>query len=321
MKIVYLDQNHWIDLAKSAQGRESRAGVSDALVAARQAADAGVACFPLSFTHLMELHKHRTARRRMALAQFMLELSDNMTTADLPAVVRHEAHLALSHAIPHRLAPPGPLAYLDRGLSHAAGRPFGFSLEWPSAAAAIPAATRKTFEAQVLALANLYLFGGTLPSGESSPALPPSDLRPDRRFQASLAEWRGAAQRYPPTELKRRIYAVTFADMKDVFGEVLRKHDVPVSDFLSLGEAGWCELLDCMPSRRVDMHLRYQWAKNPQLKPRVSDLNDWTSLGIAASYCDVVVTEKQTADLMNRGLSTRATVVASLGDLPPLLLA
>ena len=320
MKIVYLDQNHWIELARAAYWRRAKPGVPEALAAIRHAADVGAACFPLSLTHVIEIYKNRAPDRRIRLAKFMLELSHDTTTADVTAVVRHEAHAALSNAFPCRISPPRPLAYLGHGLSHAAGRHFGLSLEWPTAAIqTIPETQRKDFEKQVLSLANLHLLSGTLPPGAPPTPLPPNDLTPDRRFQAALAEWRGAERRYSQPELERRVYAITFADVWPVLSPILQSHNVPLRDFALLGEPGWCRILDDMPSRRVDMHLRRQWAKNPELTPKESDLNDWAALGIAASYCDVVVTEKQTADLLSRGFTTRATVVAALTDLPPLL--
>ena len=317
MKIVYLDQNHWIELSRAVHGRAAKRGVRDVLAVARLATAAGSACFPLSFTHVMETYKNDIPDRRIRLAKFMLELSGEMTTADLPTVVRHEAHMALSRMLPHRLSPPPPLQYLGRGLSHTAGRSFGFDLRWPRAAdQTIPRDRRKAIEKQVLSLANLHLISGTLPPGAP---VPPADLTPDRRFKAALAEWRGAAKRYSQRELERRIYAITFADVWDILRETLQKHNVPVREFALLGEPRWCRILDDMPSRRVDMHLRREWAKNSHLTPRESDLNDWAALGIAACYADVLVTEKQTTDLLNRDPSTPATVIANLTELPQLL--
>jgi hypothetical protein len=57
-----------------------------------------------------------------------------------------------------------------------------------------------------------------------------------------------------------------------------------------------------MPGRRADMHLRTEWAKSANLKPKpnLSDLNDWVYLGIAVCYCDLVVTENQMNDLLRR---------------------
>ena len=320
MKIVYLDQNHWIELSRAAHGRAAKHGVREVLAAARLTTAAGSACFPVSFTHVMETHKNDTPDRRIRLAKFMLELSAEMTTADLPAVVRHEAHMALSRALPRRLSPPPPLQYLGRGLSHTAGRSFAFHLEWPSAAArTIPENQRKALEKQVLSLANLHLLSGTLPPGAPPIPIPPADLTPDRRFKAALTEWRGAAKRYSHRELERRIYAITFADVWDVLRDTLQEHNVPLCEFSLLGEPQRCRILDDMPSRKVDMHLRREWAKNPHLTPKESDLNDWASLGIAACYADVLVTEKQTADLLNRDPSTPATVIANLTELPQLL--
>ena len=64
--------------------------------------------------------------------------------------------------------------------------------------------------------------------------------------------------------------------------------EITTEQFSNLGEPGWCELLDMMPSRRADMHLRTEWARNANLKPNpnLSDLNDWVYLGVAVCYCD-----------------------------------
>jgi hypothetical protein len=63
------------------------------------------------------------------------------------------------------------------------------------------------------------------------------------------------------------------------------------------------------------MHLRLQWVRNQQLKTRLSDLNDFGYVGIAAAYCDVVVTENQLADLLNRDKNKKATVICDLMEL------
>jgi hypothetical protein len=67
------------------------------------------------------------------------------------------------------------------------------------------------------------------------------------------------------------------------------------------------------------MHLKRQWAKNAALPPHDSDLIDWSFLSLAVSYCDIVVTEKQMANLFSRGFNTRATMVSQLSQLPELV--
>jgi hypothetical protein len=55
VKLVYLDLNQWIGLAKAASAHKDGARYVQALEAARAAKDGGTAMFPLSGTHYMEL--------------------------------------------------------------------------------------------------------------------------------------------------------------------------------------------------------------------------------------------------------------------------
>jgi hypothetical protein len=103
---------------------------------------------------------------------------------------------------------------------------------------------------------------------------PARDLTPDRRFKAALEDWRGVASRYSPDELERRIYAITLNDISNVLWEALARHKISIEEFALLGEPRWRVFLDDMPSRRADMQLRKQWAKNAALTPKDSDLND-----------------------------------------------
>jgi hypothetical protein len=59
------------------------------------------------------------------------------------------------------------------------------------------------------------------------------------------------------------------------------------------------EIIDQIPSRWVEMKLRTQRQANPQKVWEGNDLNDVLALSIAVPYCDVVVTEKSWAALVN----------------------
>ena len=111
-----------------------------------------------------------------------------------------------------------------------------------------------------------------------------------------------------------------FSDVNDILApmnDALERHGILWPEFAVLGETNWRIFIDNLPTCRVDMHLRRQWAKNKQLKPKPSELNDWAFLGAAVAYCDVVVTEKLFADLVNRGhLEKRAHVITDLKQLP-----
>lgn len=318
MKIVYLDQNHWIELSKAAYQRRALPETASVLEALRASAQSGSACFPLSLGHYIETLKQQAPDRRSRLAAFMLALSRGSTVAPPHVVLRHEMQVALERCFSGRVT-VDQLQFVGTGLSHAADRDFGFPLDWPPEAKGIPPPRRAALERLFLSIAEQSLLSGVVPMG-AQPALgPATDLSPDRRFEAGLAEWRGAASRYPPEELERRIYATTLADVSNLLWELLASDGISEPEFALLGEPRWRTFLDDMPSRRADMHLRREWAKNASLTPKESDLNDWAYLGVAVCHCDVVVTEKQTADLFSRRFSSRAIVLSRLANLPALL--
>src|ERR1700694_3243100 len=95
MKVIYVDQNHWIELSRATHGRASRTETLSVLETLREARASGQASFPLSLAHYFETLKMQTPDRRDRLATFMLELSGGMTVASIEVVVRHEAEMAL----------------------------------------------------------------------------------------------------------------------------------------------------------------------------------------------------------------------------------
>jgi hypothetical protein len=318
MRIIYLDQNHWIGLSRVAHGREGSTDMGHVLQVLRDAKAERRARFPLSLSHYMETWKHEVPERRERLAHFMIELSGGETVASLRTVVRHELENALARLFPLRVQ-PRPLEFVGHGLSHAVGQHFDVHIEWPPEALTIPFEQRDRFETTLLDELSFGLLSGVARQDDLLHQRPAMDLSADRCFMTALRDWRGIAARYSSEELDRRIYATTLADMETALLPALASHGIRLEEFALVGEQGWRDFLDDMPSRRADMHLRRQWAKNASLTPKESDLNDWAFLGITVSYCDIVVTEKQVADLFSRQFETRATILTNLRELPDML--
>jgi hypothetical protein len=73
---IYLDQNKWVALARARFGRQPEAGACrDVLDLAAAAVSLGVASFPLSTLHYIELQNQPNPGKRWRLATFMAELS------------------------------------------------------------------------------------------------------------------------------------------------------------------------------------------------------------------------------------------------------
>jgi hypothetical protein len=249
----------------------------------------------------------------------MLELSGGMTVTPPPAVIRHELEVAMERCFPDRVVLE-PFQLLGIGAAHAAAdRNFDLPLEWPPGADAMPAPLRAAIEGGLRAAAELSFLCGVSQVGEPLEVGPATDLTVERHFKASLDQWRGATSQYPPDELEREICDTHLSDIDGPLREALARHGISLGEFARLGDLRWRAFLDDMPSQRADMHLKRQWAKNANLRPRDSDLIDWAFLSVAVSYCDIVVTENQIADLFSRGFDTRATVIAQLGRLPELV--
>lgn len=70
---VYLDQNKWIDLARTDHDRNER--FRDVLDLALEGTRQGFLRFPLSSVHYMETWNHRRCRRRHELASTMLKIA------------------------------------------------------------------------------------------------------------------------------------------------------------------------------------------------------------------------------------------------------
>lgn len=122
MKIVYLDQNKWIELSREAHGLDPSHRHVGVLSAVREAAEQGVACFPLSMGHYKETYAHSDPARRLRLASFMLSVSRNETLAPIEAIVEGEIEEALSRAFPGRVSVRA-LRLLGRGLEHTCAYP------------------------------------------------------------------------------------------------------------------------------------------------------------------------------------------------------
>src|SRR5437016_102477 len=177
VKVIYLDQNHWIELSRAAHGRASRPNTPVVLDALRKAQVAGRACFPLSLAHYIETHKQQKRDSRSRLASLMLALSSGRTVAPLHVVLRHELEMGLKRHFPSRIFPE-TFQFLGSGLAHAADKDFSFSLKWPPEANGIPGAQRAAFERGFLVMAEHSLLSGVLPTGQA--VGPATDLTAER---------------------------------------------------------------------------------------------------------------------------------------------
>lgn len=141
----------------------------------------------------------------------------------------------------------------------------------------------------------------------------------DQKFVGVLKTLPDDLSEVPGDQEAREAYLChrCLGDLRPAIKERLEVHGLSWEEFTALDVVERVQFVKRMPTRRVDVHLMHQFAKDRILKREQTDLNDFAFLGFGASYCDVVVAEKQFASLVNRkGLVKKAVVITSLLELP-----
>ncbi len=323
---IYLDQNKWIDLAKSAAGKEDR--YRDVLELAEGGVGLGFLSFPLSATHCMETYNARSARRRRDLAQTMMRLACRPyrvgpdTIAGPPEIVPCEIDLALQRRF-GRPAIARHFPVFGEGLGHAFGKANFGTYTVPSS---LPLNARQSakLEREVSKIMQLELLAGPgkdLPVGgvDTETYKVPSKVFLDRERKLVEAF---KVHRITKEERARALLALSMLDIKEPLNEALARASITWDEFLSLSARGMESFLEDVPSRWVDYRLQCLRHEDLQLERKTGDLQDLAALNVAVVCCNVVVTERQWVHMITRaGLDARynTTLIANLSDLAPII--
>lgn len=316
MKIVYLDQNKWIDLARSFHGKDADAHLAAALTSVRAASEQGSAVFPLSAIHYMEIARIRDPQRRARLGTVMWELSRGATIASNRAILIHELEEALARRFPH--VRPRPFVLISKGVNHAFGmdRP-EYRIPEPFRSQ-LPPKRVAHFERTARAVMEESLITGVGPNGTSAP--PFGITSHNHIFKQHLENLYPTISQLPPEKWDDALHAISMVDITEPLHEVLQHQGVELADLAIDGKEALTRFMQDLPSRAVDIQLHRQVLRNPQLKPKITDLEDWGGLGPAAAHCDILVCEKHFANLLLRdGFRPSATIITDIRDLPQLL--
>lgn len=299
MKLVYLDQNKWIQLARACHGKAKDQLARTVADFMRLVRDQGHHRYPLSAGHYIETSKQRDRARARRLASVMIEFSRLDTMATPMNIVRMELEKALARRFPDKVT-PREFELTGKGIGHITNSPREFRLDDPEELAAL--AGRDAASSAILA-------------AESA--------KYDEAFMRFLESLPKDFSDYPPERQQRIALGHALQDIKAAIEDVLEHHKLAdqmpewsAADPLNSNLPEWGEIIHEMPSRRVEMQMVLQFARDPSLRPKPGDLRDFFYLGPAAAHCDVVVCEKQFADLVNRGqLAKKATVVSDLEEI------
>lgn len=336
VRIVYLDLNHWIELAKANTGHPDGIRFQAALTAIRSADSSFV--FPLSSVHYMEMAGIRDPRQRLDVATVMEEISGFCCLMPRSTVMRLEIEAVVAKRLerPEQLL---PIPVLGRGVLQAFGRRGGLQVRtedgadatdavrnvWPDGPGAFDA-WREDAERR---LDRSVLRGPTDAEAPDLHALgwdPTASRRVaiDRAKQEAELDARLAAEpRWRRGRLRDVIAAryVAFEAMQ-ALAEAVGQRGVTLEQLFGTDLDHARGFTDAMPSADVHISLLTAAHSNPQMQWKPNDIFDIDALSVAVAYCDFVVTERHATHLLRSGgIADRlgTTVVATLDELTEVL--
>lgn len=312
MKIIYLDQNHWIEIAKYENSKNCKPGTKEAISDLIELANNGDAIFPISHVHYMETWKRNDDKSRSKLSESMLKLSGGYTTAPPKVIIKHEVVCWIIKLLDLKIDTPS-FTYLTKGISGAFNLGFRQKIEWPKEVnltekqkADLETDLQKKFESSALS---------SIANGKSFSKK--QNLESDVKFQKTLEKWKEHTKNIKPEEINKKIYKILLKDLLDleIIQNTIRELDLDQDSTKKIFEKieeNSSNIINQLPSQIVLFSLWKEWSKQPNLKPKESDLNDWTAASNAVPYCDIFVTENQMYSLLCRSGEYKNKVTNSL---------
>lgn len=317
--LVYLDLNHYIQLAKASRAASGQAngnargikvlpGYTDLLQAARRAKADGRAMFPISSVHFMEVaHSVPSPRQRGHVADLMEELSDFAYLPGRPTLTQLEITAGLDKVYN---SPPSyaPVPLLHPSALWGFGRLGGFKFEDGNGRDLEPQLREKlgdsVFEAS-LAEMNRFRERKLLegPQDEEVADLRAVGYEPETftvgmqsrlDFEMETSTLLDANPLWRRGRLRDLIFArdVSHEWMTALVlhlqqrGEDGFRNDLPSAEEL-------VSLWAAMPQVQVAISMKSNYHRQPARVWRTNDIADIDALAVAYAYCDALLTDRQ----------------------------
>lgn len=358
MKIVYLDQMHWIGLAKARMGHADGAQYADALHALTRGVASGMLMLPLSSVHYAELGGTGSVRQRTDVALTMGALSRYVTIASRDVILKAELRHALRKWRGLAIPPASSVGVFGVGFAFAFGERMGRGnirgpeehrarlfarasevvddLErhvgdgWTYSGRASAADGEALVIGAIRESADFMILRGPLPEDEA--VLRERHGYKPETFTNTIAQLAAreqalAAMLADGTARKDRLDDIIaarlfFWELGPLLPEALAELGIPRDELFDGGRAALEQVLDDMPMMKVEYALRRANFKNGSYSWTTHDIHDLAMLGRAIPYCDMVVTEKHAARQLNLarlGERYGTVILRNIADLMPLL--
>jgi hypothetical protein len=282
-KIVYLDQNAWIELGKFREGQKSSCD-EKLFETVMQTSNNGTALFPMSFSHLLEITNTAKTEWRKELLSLIVEISHyytfthwtNLRELEIKNLVFKELGLPLIDV----------RSYLvGKGFSNLMGATPTVKSEKIS-----PEMLKELNQKLLLALNNPEIFleyAQKIYKDHKS-----EDIPAIQEFERIREELKNQFKDY---QYRRKVFLCRniVATILPKLGSFLYELNLPSSFSQRIFDKFDAdEFLSKLPTALCEFTLLFQRDELPKRPIQVNDLYDVWHLTLAIPYCDIVVTEK-----------------------------
>lgn len=312
-KLLYLDLNHWIELARADRGGGNVAYI-ELLEELRKAVQAGEVQIVLSAPLFREVSKITSLDQRIALRNLVEELSDFTYLPGLPDIFRLELQAVLNE----KTETPGlnfsPVPLLGHTILHAMGRVGGMRIyEYGKDVTDRLVSEDPEWEGRLKRMereAERSLFDGPHPDEVAKlreigyqPEIPQERTRGNALFEK---DWSDRIAQYRTSHQLRDLVIARHLSLEliDILTAELLARGLKLNELLSNPSAGRGLVLS-MPASAVMVSLVAQYHQDPNKEWRQNDIYDIEALATAVPYCDIVFTDAAARDaLIRRNLHT-----------------
>lgn len=308
--LVYLDQNHWISLAKASVGHPHGDQFKEALETCLAATKSGAATFVLGGAHYFEVLKIENRRQRRDVADAMENVTQFQTLLSRATVMKIELGAALDSIL--GLEPEGPdVEVVGYGANHAFGLPGLrdiFCIRDRVTGEDVTARHREEFGAErfdsildshLLEFERWQLRG---PKDEAElQKLRSLGFNPEKVLEGTIGRarqeqeqrlrldgdgpWR--RERLPDVVSAREL----LIEFETMAPSAFHERGVSLEDVATSPQAA-VAFMRSMPSTDVAMTLKTGWHRNRDKQWSANDVYDIDSMALSVPYCDIVVSEK-----------------------------
>lgn len=306
--LVYLDLNHFINLAKVAKGT-APAGYAELLMECRRAKADGRAVFPLSATHAIEIADIASFQQRSDITAVMEELSDFKYLLGRPIVMRLEVEAALDGVTGTEMGAGEGIELIGNSVLWAFGMRGGLTIEGEDGREAeqrLRDRLGNEFFDRMMADFNrdaerMLLTG---PDEQDKAELRENGYAPERIYQGQENRAQQEREQAAILDANPEYRGEKLRDLMNVretlieFNEILANgiaaRNATIEELFGTGHDvdKARNFNDSMPSIRVAVSIKTHYHRDSGHRWTSNDLHDIDALAVAVPYCDAVFADK-----------------------------